>query len=89
MGLTIGFLVKSLRLSTKTKTNKRYSVFRGAVYEGEERNSKFVPANVSYKVVLFCYAALRRFYLFVECVFPAKAALITVVGAERRLEAAL
>ena len=44
---------------------------------------------MSYKAVLFCYAALRSFYLFVECVFPAKAALITVVGAERRLEAAL
>lgn len=51
----------------------------------------FVPANVSYKAaVLFCSAAaLRRFYLFVECVLPAKAAFITVVGAERRLEAAL
>ena len=87
--MTFGFLVKSLSVSTKTKTNKRYSVFRGAVYDGEERNSKFVSANVSYKAVLFCYAKLTSFYLFVECVFPAKAALITVVGAERRLEAAL
>lgn len=90
--MTFGFLVTSPSVSTKTKANKWYSVFRDAVYDGKkEIPTGFVPANVSYKVaVLFCSAAaLRSFYLFVECVLLAKAAFITVVGAERRLEAAL
>ena len=36
-----------------------------------------------------CSITYPLFYLLAECVLPASAALITVVGAERRLDAAL